>query len=57
MVFAICPFCSKEEDRKPIKEWNYGAGVKVKRFKCKCEKMFNLYTNPTKIWTIPKKKQ
>jgi len=57
MVSAICPFCSKEEDRKPIKEWNYGAGVKVKRFKCKCEKMFNLYTSPTKIWTIPKKKQ
>ena len=54
---AICPFCSKIQPQKPLKEWKYGENVNVKRFKCKCGKLFNQYNNSQKIWTIPKKKQ
>ena len=56
MEKVVCPFCSNVQDQKPFKEWNYGEGVKVKRFKCKCGKLFNHYNNSKKIWTIPKKK-
>ena len=56
MIFAVCPFCSKKNEQKPIKEWNYGKNIKVKRFKCECGKIFNFYDNDKKTWTIPKKK-
>jgi len=56
MDSSTCPFCSKKNEQKPIKEWNYGKNVKVKRFKCECGKIFNFYNNGIKTWTIPKKK-
>ncbi len=56
MVSIMCPFCSKKNAQKPIKEWTYGKNTSVKRFKCECEKLFNFYDNGNKNWTIPKKK-
>ena len=55
MVSVICPFCSKTNSQKPIKEWSYGINTLVKRFKCECKKPFNFFDNGNKTWTIPKK--
>jgi hypothetical protein len=51
----LCPHCALEQKGKPEKEWKYGADIHVQRFKCKCKKLFNFYTNGRKFWTIPKK--
>jgi hypothetical protein len=49
-----CPFCLTEHTGEPVKTWEYGTGVHVKRFLCKCGKNFNFYKSNTMTWTIPK---
>ncbi|WOV93285.1 MAG: hypothetical protein R1F52_01200 [Candidatus Nitrosoabyssus spongiisocia] len=55
MSDVSCPICGVTQKDKPLKEWKYSDTV-VRRFKCDCGKMFNIYTGKNKTWTIPKSK-
>lgn len=52
-----CPYCGKEQNQQPLKNWKYVNSVDVKRYKCACGKLFNHYKSSKKMWTIPKQKQ
>ena len=51
-----CPYCHVEQNGESIKNWEYGVGVTVNRFMCKCGKSFNYYKSPNMTWTIPRGK-
>jgi len=55
MDSITCPFCKKNQNKKPLKSWKYGTDVGVSRFKCTCGKLFNYYKSSKSEWTIPKK--
>ena len=51
-----CPFCKKEQIKKPVKEWKYNKGiVNVSLYNCECGKNFRYYKSEYTEWTIPKK--
>lgn len=55
MIFEPkCPYCHTEQIDKSTKSWEYGVGVTVNRFLCKCGRTFNYYKSPNMTWTIPK---
>ncbi len=52
-----CPFCNKEQIKKPKKEWKYNNDlVNVGSYTCECGKNFKYYKSRKVSWTIPKKK-
>jgi hypothetical protein len=57
MKEPTCPHCRVEQTGEPAKSWEYGTGVHVKHFLCKCGKTFNFYKSNTMTWTIPKLKK
>lgn len=56
MSELICPICNHDVSTSPVKSWKY-ATYEVKRYQChNCKSKFNLYQNPKKTFTLPKRK-